>query len=437
MNTRRDRTPLLPVLLLCLLAHAPAASADRIRLANGNTLVGVVRDLGDTVELTLPSGAKIILARSSIAAIEKTDGIDAEYLSRAAHTSDSDPGAQVDLAVWCNEHRLVEKARDHLRKALLIDPHDPRALKALGYIDLGKAWPDLPKGWETVSSAHVCLSSPLARHEARALADDLEILFLDFSETYSALFHLRVMTEPVQLRLYLDSQEFADAARKEFQVDVAISEKARAHLDGFADPRRNLIVAKINPQIGPKNRETIYHEMTHVMMHGMLEQGKRISAATKEELERIRKIESARMAKANGLMWFHEGLANYYGGSSISEGKFVPGAFMQGGQTSISLARLQQAIRDKEALPLDAIVNAGVEEFLGDHYDLYYTEAWMLVHFLQQFQAGKFRAKWFRLVDDLRKQDGGVEGFKRVFGFAPSQLEADWKQYALDMHEGQ
>ncbi len=97
-GARRARA-LVPLLLLAAALGAPA-SADRVKLANGRTLDGAVRDLGDAIELTMAFGGKVVLSKSSILAIEKDGNLRGEYLSRAAATSASDPDAQYALAMW-------------------------------------------------------------------------------------------------------------------------------------------------------------------------------------------------------------------------------------------------------------------------------------------------------------------------------------------------
>lgn len=428
----------LSVLLAAVIATAaPApAQADRIRLTNGRTLEGAVRDLGESVEITLAFGGKITLARSSIVAIERTSDVRQDYLRRAAAASGTDPDAQVELALWCRQRGMDEETREHLRRALLLDPEHPRALRELGYLAPAGSWPERPPTWESTTTSQLVIHSALPRHEARILADELELLTEGFAATYRETFELKPLREPVQVRVYLDATQFGAAAKQEFHADVSMSTLARAHLDGFADPKRSLIVARVQPGVGARGRETIFHELTHVLMTRMLEEGKRISAPSREELERIREIEMARLVSGKGLMWYHEGLASYYGGSSIREGRFEAGSYLSGGQSEVTLKRLQQAILAREALPLDNIVDAGAAEFLGDHYDLFYSQSWMFVHFLQHAQNGKYRARWLKVVADLRRNDGGVEYFKRVFGFAPSHLQEEWQQYALERGVG-
>ncbi len=424
------------ILAVAMLFGTAGAHGDRVRLTNGRTLEGVVRDLGSSIEVTLSFGGTVVLHKSAVLSIERTAGAREEYLKRAARTGTADPDAQVTLGRWCRENGLERESKQHFERALLLDPRHRAALRELGYLDLEDRWPSLPPGWESVTSRHFVVSSPLSRSDARAIADDLELFFAEFERAFSGNFVLRPVKDPIQVRLYQDDTQFAEVVRKEFKEDVNLSARARTHLDGFADPKRRLIVVRYLSHLGPRNRETLFHESTHMLVHLMLEEGKRITASTPEELERIREMELAKLRSGKGLMWFHEGLANYYGASCVRDGKFVAGAYLEGGQSSRSLAWVKEAIRQGKALSLDQVADGQASDFLGERFDLYYSQAWLFVHFLQHAENGRYRNKWLRLVGYFRTHEGGVETFRKVFGHAPSELREAWERHVMELREG-
>lgn len=51
---------------------------------------------------------------------------DHEYLRYLALIDPDDPQGNVKLAIWCKEQKLISEAREHLQRALDLEPHNPK-----------------------------------------------------------------------------------------------------------------------------------------------------------------------------------------------------------------------------------------------------------------------------------------------------------------------
>jgi len=148
--------------------------------------------------------------------------------------------------------------------------------------------------------------------------------------------------------------------------------------ESFYDPRTAEIVICLDPPRGPEwLRKTLAHELTHLYMD--------------------------RVWGRTGPLWFAEGVAEYFSGFRVQEGRVCPGAVDAG-----SLRRL----REREPLPLADFLRLGREELYGSSFAFLHAQAWSFVHYL--FARGD------GLVD-LLMRGGELEDV--------AALERGWKEH--------
>ena len=118
---------------------ALAARGDVVHLRSGGTLEGRI-EAEDDQRVTLRTRVGIIkIARQDIERIERGPSILDEYERRRAQVRD-EPQALYELALWCKANGFAAEAREHLRRAIALDPDFEPARTALGYVRVGRYW---------------------------------------------------------------------------------------------------------------------------------------------------------------------------------------------------------------------------------------------------------------------------------------------------------
>ena len=141
--------------------------------------------------------------------------------------------------------------------------------------------------------------------------------------------------------------------------------------------------------------------------------------------------------------WLNEGFAEYVGNSQIKKRELVPGrtrrtaiyntpwgAVMAFSSAQFSLEELKRAIRQEKGLSLQRVLEATVTEFYGAARRMYYTTAWLLVHFLRHAQDGWAIEKFPNLVLYVAEGYPALDAFREVYG-EPTQFEESFRRYIL------
>ena len=141
--------------------------------------------------------------------------------------------------------------------------------------------------------------------------------------------------------------------------------------------------------------------------------------------------------------WLNEGFAEYVGNSQIKKRQLVPGrtrrtaiynspwgAVMASSSAQFSLEELKRAIRQEKGLSLQRVLDATVTEFYGAARGMYYTTAWLLVHFLRHAQDGWAIEKFPNLVLYVAEGYPALDAFREVYG-EPTQFEESFRRYIL------
>ncbi len=130
---------LLAVLLL--ICVAPAMLGDIFHLEGGGRLEGTLEQEIDGNYRIRTTVGIVTVPASSVERIEEAETPLDEY-ERLRDQTAGTPEAQVQLAEWCAEQGLRGQRRQHLRRAIELDPNCEPARLALGYVRVGELWVD-------------------------------------------------------------------------------------------------------------------------------------------------------------------------------------------------------------------------------------------------------------------------------------------------------
>lgn len=246
--------------------------------------------------------------------------------------------------------RLAEAARDDEAKAAarshrhsgaparpdagspLSSPFSGRAVREAAR---GWTWKRMETpGWKVLSAGRFVVRGDVPVGELRRcgayLGEFLRMMEASLGgEAKDAAFAARVFADPDAFRLF--------AARR-----------GAANAESFYDPRIAELVICLEPERGDDwLRRTLAHEFAHAYMD--------------------------RVWDCRGPLWFAEGMAEYFSGFTVREGRAVPGAV---DRRALLLLRLDGT------MPLEKYFALGRGEMYGVGFAKLYAQAWSLVHYL-------------------------------------------------------
>jgi hypothetical protein len=137
-----------PGAALAALLVAGTASADVVRLRDGDILEGAATDLGESVRVTTP-GATVEIPWSRVGRIDRGATAAEEFRSRHAGVKAGDAKGTYALALWARRNGLVEESRDLAGKVVALDASHEGARALLGEQRTGEGW----KGGEALLAA--------------------------------------------------------------------------------------------------------------------------------------------------------------------------------------------------------------------------------------------------------------------------------------------
>lgn len=113
---------------------AAVAHADVIELQGGDILYGKITPSESrlTSSIELEQGGRLTLPRRQIAGVTGESPAAIEYRKRAPTVPDT-VEAQLALATWCRERKLIDQSRSHLRRVIQLDPEHEEARSQLGF----------------------------------------------------------------------------------------------------------------------------------------------------------------------------------------------------------------------------------------------------------------------------------------------------------------
>lgn len=127
----------LALTCLAVLAAGSWAAADEVILKNGQTLEGIVSETDDRVVVEVGFGT-VTLDKAQVKEIVRrgTALQDYEERSKAAKTAED----HYQLGQWAQEKGLKQRAEEHYRRAMALEPEYAPARRQLGYVEHEGQW---------------------------------------------------------------------------------------------------------------------------------------------------------------------------------------------------------------------------------------------------------------------------------------------------------
>ena len=128
--------------------------------------------------------------------------------------------------------------------------------------------------------------------------------------------------------------------------------------------------------------------------------------------------------------WIDEGLATYFGTSTINGGNMLLGRIDVNTYPiwwlhSMSLTgNLQNDIKNGKIIPLGALITGNDGPDIDKHFNLYYLHYWSLTHFLFHYEGGKYSDNYRELI----AEGGLLESFEKRIG-PIDQIQREWYNY--------
>jgi hypothetical protein len=143
-------------------------------------------------------------------------------------------------------------------------------------------------------------------------------------------------------------------------------------------------------------------------------------------------------------MWLGEGLAEYVGNSDVEAGRLKPGshkpyavyhagasAWRAQSMTSVDAATVKAAIKNGSSMPVSKLLGTSASRFYGKDWSLYYTESWLLVHFLRHGRPGWSEAQFPTFLLYAAEGFSTEDAVAQVYGLEGEALEKAYRDYVL------
>jgi hypothetical protein len=117
-----------------LLASVLWARPGTVRTKDGQTFVGDVSEQGDVIVVD-QKGIHTSIIRNNLRAITYSDSIEQDYRKRLAKLTQYDVPGRLELAQWLFENKSYDLARDVLREAAHLQPHNEEVSQLIRTVD--------------------------------------------------------------------------------------------------------------------------------------------------------------------------------------------------------------------------------------------------------------------------------------------------------------
>lgn len=282
-------------------------------------------------------------------------------------------------------------------------------------------WVQVPEGWADHETRHFVIRTDTGL--AEEFGRRLELGAQTFQEVYGRRFGVRPLEARFFVLVFSDREEFL-AKLRECCPDAPQASRGFAEVvAGFTLPVDRLMLLHFPEGDG---YDTLLHEMTHLLFYEIAVPDDITRGLTPQEIQE-------RLVDGRGLKWFHEGLACYVGGSSLVGSTLRLGEFIDGGIASRMAKQVAKAIEEGREIPLEKLVEGGIEEFTGPNCLLYYAEAWTFLHFLHHGLDGKLAGAVGPIGEMIAQGEGGREAVERSLKVALEDVEPAWRLYVQEM----
>lgn len=287
---------------------------------------------------------------------------------------------------WIHERRALQKA-------------EARALVAKSTAAQGRSpHPNALPGATLIETAHYAITSTANVAQTQQVAEAVESLYVAYADVFAT------------------HRAPAAAARGKLKLTLY------AHQAQFKANNRSLPWAEayyLRPicyAYYAKDESNPYHWMVHEATHQL----------------------NAEVSGFPKTRWVDEGLATYFGTSTIEpdrsgRGKLVPGKIDPGAYpiwwlTNSGLTgSLDKDIDAGNWVPIRALITGIDAPSIASNVNGYYIQYWSLSHFLFHGENGRYAAGYKRLI----AEGGSLANFERLIGPA-DRIEVKWYRYLQD-----
>lgn len=241
--------------------------------------------------------------------------------------------------------------------------------------------------WLKVSSKNFTLVGNANEKDIRQVANRLE----QFRTVFGLLLPSVKLNSPVPTTVIVFK---SDGAYKPFKVNPNVR--------GYFQPGDDVNYITLTSEKSADEAHpfrTIFHEYVHLLVNNTL--------------------------GAGVPLWFNEGLAEYYSTFDVQDGdrKVILGDLV---------SNHVLYLRENKLLPLRtlfAVDHKSPYYNEGNKMNIFYSESWMLMHYLLQGEGKKYRPQLGKFVDLLRSNVAIAEAFQQAFETDLESFEKSFKSY--------
>jgi hypothetical protein len=240
-----------------------------------------------------------------------------------------------------------------------------------------------------VETAHYAITSTATEPQTILVGDAVESLHAAYFEFFPQLIGPASGQTKLRLTLYKDQAEFKQHNKSALWAEAYYSAPT-CHAYFAAD--------ETNP----------YHWMTHEATHQL----------------------NHEIARLPNSKWINEGLATYFGSSTIRDGKLIPGRIDVNTYpiwvvSKLSLTGdLRNDISRGKIIDLRALVSGVGGPNIDEKFNAYYVGYWSLSHFLLHFDNGRYASRYRQLIT----AGGSIDDFQKIVG-PIDQIQEEWYGY--------
>ena len=240
--------------------------------------------------------------------------------------------------------------------------------------------------WTSVHSQNFQLVGNASEKDIRLVANRLE----QFRKVFALLFPSLKLNSPVPTTVIVFK---SDASYKPFKVNPNVA--------GYFQPGKdvNYITLTSEKLSDDQPYRTIFHEYVHLLVENTM--------------------------GGTVPLWFNEGLAEYYSTFNITDEnrRVILGDVVRNHVLYL---------REQKLLPLRTLFAVDYKSPYyneGNKMNIFYAEAWMLMHYLLQGEGQKRRPQLARFVDLVRSNLTVDEAFQQAFQIGIDAFEKDFRSY--------
>jgi tetratricopeptide (TPR) repeat protein len=246
--------------------------------------------------------------------------------------------------------------------------------------------------WISVRSKNFHLIGNASEKAIRQVATKLE----QFRETFRILFPGLKVDSPIKTTVIVFKSDSAYRPFKPRRPDGKPDDGIAGYFQAGADV--NYITLSTEGE-NAQTFGTIFHEYTHFMLETSI-------------------------GKANIPPWFNEGLAEYYQTYEIADDQKVTLGIVQ--NQHLNLLQQAKLIPFKQFFEVD---NYSLHANGGDARNVFYAQAWALIHYLIQGNGGNNAKSLERFLGLVLKETPPESAFKQAFNSDYATMEKELRAY--------